>query len=88
MHTGKVATMPRFYFDIHDESGIHRDEEGEMFENPQAAAVEANQIATEMVRHGIGPVSQLDRAIEVRDQSGDRLLRVRVSAKLETQGLK
>jgi hypothetical protein len=80
--------MRRYHFDIKDSAGIHRDEHGEMCTDHQAAEAEAVKVAIEMVRHAIGHWTHFDRAVEVRDESGEPFVRVRVVAKLETQRLK
>jgi hypothetical protein len=80
--------MPRYYFDILGNGAFRRDEEGEVCTDRQAAQAEATQVATEIVRDGIGTMDQIERAVEVREGSSTPFVRVRVVAKLETERLK
>jgi hypothetical protein len=79
--------MPRFYFDIIDGDSIVRDENGELCPNRAAAEVEAIGTCGWMVRHVRGNLHDFERAIEVRDETDETLVRVRVVVKLEIQHL-
>jgi hypothetical protein len=79
--------MPRFYFDIIDGDSIVRDENGELWPNRETGEVEAIGTAGEMVRHVFGSLHDFERAIEVRDEADETLVRVRVVVKIEIQHL-
>jgi hypothetical protein len=80
--------MQRFHFDIVSATGTDRDEHGEVCADRNAAEAEAVKIAIEMVRHGLGGQTHLNRTIEVRDESDEPFSRVRLALNIETQRLK
>ena len=80
--------MPRFHFDIIEGDSIHRDVHGEICLDRKAAEAEAIGTAADLVKHGLGKLQQMERCIEVRDETGDSILRVRIAVSLEIQRLK
>ena len=45
--------MPRYYFDVHDKQGVHRDEVGLEFPNMDAAILEARRALADMTRESL-----------------------------------
>ncbi|QQO17029.1 hypothetical protein JJB99_13230 [Bradyrhizobium diazoefficiens] len=78
--------MPRYYFDLRDETGIALDEEGLELSGPRAVQAEAAKSVADMARDAILSASPAgDRqtmAIDVRDTSGP-VMQVTFSFELE-----
>lgn len=78
--------MPRYYFDLRDETGIALDEEGLELSGPRAVQAEAAKSVADMARDAILSAAPTgDRqtmAIDVRDTSGP-VMQVTFSFELE-----
>jgi hypothetical protein len=59
--------MPRYYFDVHDQSGVHRDEVGLEFPDMQAAILEARRALADMTRESLLIDDNPDLNIMIRD---------------------
>jgi hypothetical protein len=79
--------MPRFYFDTSNGTYVS-DDVGEILADRQAAEAEAMEIAGEIIKNEIGRAPQFDRAIEVRDESGEHFLRIEVAIKFTAKWLR
>ena len=59
--------MPRYYFDVHDAQGVHRDEVGLEFPDMDAAILEARRALADMTRENLMLDSATDLSIVIRD---------------------
>jgi hypothetical protein len=59
--------MPRYYFDVHDHQGEHRDEVGLEFPNMDAAVLEARRALADMTRESLLIDGATDLSIHIRD---------------------
>lgn len=67
--------MPRFFFDIHDADGFHRDDIGDEFADFAEARDQAQALLPDIVREEL-PDGELHEVVcEVRDQSGRTVYR-------------
>jgi hypothetical protein len=70
----KDAAMPRYYFDLRDEQGLARDEEGLELASARAVQAEAAKSVADMARDAIlaAPLTggRQTMAIDVRDAGG------------------
>ncbi|MCK1387335.1 hypothetical protein [Bradyrhizobium sp. 21] len=80
--------MPRYYFDLRDEQGVARDEEGLVLASARAVQAEAAKSVADMARDAIlaaplsdGKQSQ-SMAIDVRDADGP-VMQVTLSFEVE-----
>ena len=80
--------MPRFHFDIIEGDSILRDEEGQICPDHKAAEAEAIRTISEMAKHASSRLYNFERAIELRDESSEKVVRVRAVVKLEIQRFK
>lgn len=73
--------MPRYFFDIRDQDGVFRDEEGIEFESMESARREARRALSEMAREVIARHDGVELAILIRDgDEGPVLLTVTLSS--------
>ena len=79
--------MPRFYFDLRDDTGIARDEEGLELSSPRAVQAEAAKSLADMARDAVisAPATGARQrmAIDVRDANGP-VMAVTFSFAIET----
>ena len=79
--------MPRYYFDLRDDHGVGRDEEGLELSSLRAVQAEAAKSVADMARDAIiaAPVTggRQKMAIEVRDAGGP-VMQVTFSFAIET----
>jgi hypothetical protein len=72
--TAKDAAMPRYYFDLRDETGVALDEEGLELASPRSVHAEAAKSVADMARDAILSAPPAGRrqtmAIDVRDAAG------------------
>lgn len=74
--------MPRYYFDVHDCDGFHRDDAGDEFESFEDARQQAQALLADIVREEL-PAGELHAVkSDVRDETG----RVVYSSKLTYEG--
>ena len=67
--------MPRFFFDIHDAKGSHRDEFGDELADFEEAREQAQAILPDIVREEL-PDGELHKiTCEVRDETGEIVYR-------------
>lgn len=67
--------MPRYYFDVHDSHGFHRDEMGDHFDDFEDARVQAQSLLPDIVRDEL-PDGELHAVVcEVRDETGTTVYR-------------
>ena len=59
--------MPRYYFDVHDKQGVHRDEVGLEFPDMDAAILEARRALADMTRESLVNDGATDLSIVIRD---------------------
>lgn len=59
--------MPRYYFDVHDRHGVHRDEVGLDFPDMDAAILEARRALADMTRESLVIDGATDLSILIRD---------------------
>lgn len=59
--------MPRYYFDVHDKQGEHRDEVGLEFPNMDKAIVEARRALADMTRETLLFDGDAGLSIRIRD---------------------
>lgn len=59
--------MPRYYFDVHDGQGEHRDEVGLEFPDMNAAIMEARRALADMTRESLVIDGATDLSIVIRD---------------------
>ncbi|AWM08808.1 DUF6894 family protein [Bradyrhizobium symbiodeficiens] len=66
--------MPRYYFDLLDDNGVARDEEGLELSSPRAVQAEAAKSLADMAREGVMSApsagARQRMAIDVRDARG------------------
>jgi hypothetical protein len=67
--------MPRYYFDIHDAEGFHRDDIGDDFVDFEEARDQAQALLPDIVREELPDGELHEVACEVRDQSGRTVYR-------------
>ena len=66
----EAARMPRYYFDVRDDSRVITDDEGVELADEEAATHAAAQALGEMARDVPRGTVQRDLSIEVRNQKG------------------
>lgn len=59
--------MPRYYFDVHDRQGVHREEVGLDFPDMDAAILEARRALADMTRESLVIDGATDLSILIRD---------------------
>lgn len=59
--------MPRYFFDVHDKQGVHRDEVGLDFPDMDAAILEARRALADMTRESLIADNTTDLSILIRD---------------------
>lgn len=78
--------MPRYYFDLRDESGLALDEEGLELTSPRAVQAEAAKSLADMARDAVLSVppagGRQTMAIDVRDDDGP-LMQLKFSFEIE-----
>ncbi len=78
--------MPRYYFDLRDDTGIALDEEGLELSGPRAVQAEAAKSAADVARDAMlsAPLTgdRQEMAIEVRDAGGP-VMQVRFCFQIE-----
>jgi Domain of unknown function (DUF6894) len=75
--------MPRFYFDIRENSKFISDADGVECEDIEAAEREAALSAAEIGRETFRHVDDHDVSVEVRNEHGQRVLTVTVSIRVD-----
>ena len=75
--------MPRFYFDGREGSRFEADEDGLEFPDQHSAELAAKDAAAAIAREILPKGNVTESAIELRDESGRRLLAVTVSMSVE-----
>ena len=76
--------MPRFFIDLHDETGIVRDEEGADYSHLEDALDEAKASARDMVQQYMQDRLTLhDTCVEVRDDRGRTVASLTVAEVLQ-----
>jgi hypothetical protein len=85
--TAKDAAMPRYYFDLRDDTGVALDEEGLELASSRAVQAEAAKSVADMARDAIlsAPAAggRQSMAIDVRDAGGP-VMQVKFSFAIET----
>jgi hypothetical protein len=71
--------MPRFYFDLRENGSFIEDEEGALLPDIDAAQAEAERGITEMAHHKLSEDGVRHMTIDVRDDSGEKVLSVTLS---------
>lgn len=59
--------MPRYYFDVRDQLGVHRDEVGLDLPDMNAAMLEARRALADMTRESLIQENATDLSIVIRD---------------------
>ena len=59
--------MPRYYFDVHDNHGEHRDDVGLEFPSMETAILEARRALADMTRESLLMDGATDLHIHIRD---------------------
>jgi hypothetical protein len=59
--------MPRYYFDVHDTQGVHRDDVGLEFRDMDTAILEARRALADMTRESLLLDGATDLSIHIRD---------------------
>jgi len=72
--------MPRFYFDLIDGTGMHRDEVGLDLPDLDAATQEARRALVEMIGDAISDGDPNELRMRIRDAGGESLTTVSISA--------
>ena len=75
--------MPRFYYDIHDQAGLLRDDEGSEFDSLDAAVQGATRSAAEIGTSQLVKGDVRDVVIEVRAEHDQRIFTVTASMKID-----
>jgi hypothetical protein len=75
--------MPRYYFDVHVEVNILRDDDGTEFDSLDAAVQGATRSAVEIGTGRRAKDDTSDVVIEVRDERSQRVLTVTASMKID-----
>ena len=65
--------MPRYYFDVHDAKGLHRDDTGDELRDFEEAREMAQSIMPDIVRHELPDGELHSVTCEVRDET-DRIV--------------
>lgn len=61
--------MPRYFFDVHDRDGFHRDNIGDEFDSVEEAREQAQALLPDIIREEL-PDDEFYRAVcEVRDEA-------------------
>jgi hypothetical protein len=69
--TQKEAAMPRYYFNIHDDAGVIRDEEGMELPDLAAARTEAQEGARELLADALRAHKDVNgKRMEITDADG------------------
>lgn len=67
--------MPRYFFDVIDAAGVHRDQEGQMFASAQAADQEALIALLDIAREDLLKRRGGSLRIDVRNDQNNRIAR-------------
>ena len=62
--------MPRYYFDVHDRTGVHPDGVGDEFEGLEQAMTHAQGLLVDLVRDDPPDTDQQVVGCELRDEMG------------------
>ena len=79
--------MPRYYFDIHDGAQFARDETGVELDDINAARQEAARTLGELAREILPDGDRREVVIEVKDETGQRVLVAKLSVSIEATEL-
>jgi hypothetical protein len=74
--------MPRFYFDVREGPRFVPDEDGDEFENLDAAAREAAEVAVEIGRDHLPRGHAREVTVEVKNEYRQRVLTVTVAIEI------
>lgn len=72
--------MMRFYFDVHDGQGMHRDETGLELADLDAATAEARRALAEMTKDAVAAEDGSEFRITIRDAAGGDLGTISITA--------
>ena len=78
-----MVTMPRYYFDIHDEARFTTDDTGVELDGLEAARQEAARTLGEIARDILPNGDRHEVVIEVKDEAGQRVLVAKLSVSIE-----
>lgn len=68
--------MPRFYFDVRDQDGVHYDQDGIELPDIDTARHEAWRALGEMMQEGIADAGKTVVAIDIRNSDGSSVVEV------------
>jgi hypothetical protein len=67
--------MPRFYFDVRDNGGFHRDEFGDDFVDVDEARAQCQSLLPDMARAELPDGDRHNISCEIRDETGEVVYR-------------
>lgn len=79
----QIAAMPRYFFDSRDGDSLIPDEEGLELNSLQAVKLAATRGLGDWAKDAIPGAAKGDLAIEVRDDSGNRIFSAALSFKTQ-----
>ena len=79
--------MPRYHFDLHDGARFTTDETGVELDDIKAARQEAARRLAELAQEILPNDDQRDIVIEVKDETGQRVLIAKLSVSIEATEL-
>jgi hypothetical protein len=79
----ELASVPRYFIDLHDGANLVRDREGFDLPDLSAARTQAVRILTRLAQGLADPMERQDYVLAVRDDQGAVRLRLRLSYDVE-----
>ncbi len=79
-----MLAMPRFYFDTYDDDRAVPDGQGVVLSDLEEAKEEAIKALTDMARDGLPDGEYREFVVDVRDETGQRVLRARLTLVVES----
>ena len=80
----ELASVPRYFIDLHDGANLVRDRDGFDLPDLAAARAQAVRILTRLAQGLTDPMERQDYVIAVRDEQGAVRLRLRLSYDVES----
>lgn len=71
--------MPRYFFDVHDHKGLHRDDDGVECDDLDDARKQAQTLVADVIREQVPDGDLHEVVCEVRDFSKQPVYRVKVT---------
>lgn len=71
--------MPRYYFDIRDNGGLHRDEFGDEFADRDEARAQCQSLLPDVARSELPDGDRHDISCDIRDEAGEVVYRGELS---------